>query len=115
MQSPGAQDNVSVSQGVRMMFYLMKPSETAFPTVEEVPDYVKKVRLSAKGFSCSLLPTSTQHILGIGSISYFELLQPHKNPVSYSHEAKVQFSREFNFYTISLSLFVNPLIYPSRI
>ncbi|XP_076406870.1 alkylglycerol monooxygenase isoform X7 [Peromyscus maniculatus bairdii] len=42
MQSPGAQDNVSVSQGVRMMFYLMKPSETAFPTVEEVPDYVKK-------------------------------------------------------------------------
>ncbi|KAL6074933.1 hypothetical protein STEG23_032620, partial [Scotinomys teguina] len=29
-------------EGVRMMFYMMKPSETAFPTVEEVPDYVKK-------------------------------------------------------------------------
>ncbi|XP_005076270.1 alkylglycerol monooxygenase isoform X2 [Mesocricetus auratus] len=42
MKSPGAQDNVSVSQGVRMMFYMMKPSETTFQTVEEVPDYVKK-------------------------------------------------------------------------
>nr|XP_048271633.1 alkylglycerol monooxygenase isoform X6 [Myodes glareolus] len=42
MRSPGDQDNVSVSQGVRMMFYMMKPSETTFQTVEEVPDYVKK-------------------------------------------------------------------------
>lgn len=42
MRSPGAQDNVSVSQGMRTMFYMMKPSETAFQTVEEVPDYVKK-------------------------------------------------------------------------
>ncbi|XP_060223238.1 alkylglycerol monooxygenase isoform X5 [Meriones unguiculatus] len=42
MKSLGAQDNVSVSQGIRMMFYMMKPSETAFQTVEEVPDYVKK-------------------------------------------------------------------------
>ncbi|XP_055481364.1 alkylglycerol monooxygenase isoform X2 [Psammomys obesus] len=42
MKSLGSQDNVSVSQGIRMMFYMMKPSETAFQTVEEVPDYVKK-------------------------------------------------------------------------
>ncbi|XP_032763551.1 alkylglycerol monooxygenase-like [Rattus rattus] len=42
MRNPGAQDNVSVSQGMRAMFYMMKPSETAFQTVEEVPDYVKK-------------------------------------------------------------------------
>uniref|UniRef100_A0A8C6N2Y0 Alkylglycerol monooxygenase n=1 Tax=Mus spicilegus TaxID=10103 RepID=A0A8C6N2Y0_MUSSI len=42
MRSPGAQDNVSVSQGMRAMFYMMEPSETAFQTVEEVPDYVKK-------------------------------------------------------------------------
>lgn len=46
MKSPGDQDNVSVSQGFRVMFYMMKPSETTFQTVEEVPDYVKKVRLS---------------------------------------------------------------------
>ncbi|KAH0510238.1 Alkylglycerol monooxygenase [Microtus ochrogaster] len=42
MKSPGDQDNVSVSQGFRVMFYMMKPSETTFQTVEEVPDYVKK-------------------------------------------------------------------------
>lgn len=42
MRNPGPQDNVSVSQGMRAMFYMMKPSETAFQTVEEVPDYVKK-------------------------------------------------------------------------
>ncbi|MXQ83306.1 hypothetical protein E5288_WYG001378 [Bos mutus] len=29
-------------QGIRMMFYVMKPSETSFQTLEEVPDYVRK-------------------------------------------------------------------------
>lgn len=48
MKNPEAQQDVSVSQGVRMMFYMMKPNETSFQTLEEVPDYVKKVRLSAK-------------------------------------------------------------------
>jgi alkylglycerol monooxygenase len=52
MRSPGAQDNVSVSQGMRAMFYMMEPSETAFQTVEEVPDYVKKVSLSWKRLFC---------------------------------------------------------------
>ncbi|CAH6777994.1 Agmo [Phodopus roborovskii] len=42
MKSPEVQDNVSVSQGVRMMFYMMTPSETTFQTLEVVPDYVKK-------------------------------------------------------------------------
>lgn len=42
MKSPGDHGNVSVSQGFRVMFYMMKPSETTFQTVEEVPDYVKK-------------------------------------------------------------------------
>ena len=55
MRSAGAQDNVSVSQGMRMMFYMMKPSETAFHTVDEVPDYVKKVRLSWKRLFCSFI------------------------------------------------------------
>jgi hypothetical protein len=45
MKNPEAQEDVSVSQGVRMMFYMMKPNETSFQTLEEVPDYVKKVRL----------------------------------------------------------------------
>ena len=27
-----------------MMFYLMTPNESSFETIEEVPDYVKKVR-----------------------------------------------------------------------
>ena len=48
MKNPEAQQDVSVSQGIRMMFYVMKPSETSFQTLEEVPDYVQKVRLSGK-------------------------------------------------------------------
>lgn len=48
MKNPEAQQDVSVSQGIRMMFYVMKPSETSFQTLEEVPDYVRKVRLSGK-------------------------------------------------------------------
>lgn len=48
MKNPEAQQDVSVSQGIRMMFYMMKPNETSFQTLEEVPDYVKKVRLSGK-------------------------------------------------------------------
>ncbi|KAK2500024.1 hypothetical protein MC885_016035 [Smutsia gigantea] len=42
MEDPEAQQDISVSQGIRMMFYMMKPNETIFQTVEEVPDYVKK-------------------------------------------------------------------------
>ncbi|XP_075862513.1 alkylglycerol monooxygenase isoform X1 [Microcebus murinus] len=42
MKNPEAQQDVSVSQGVRMMFYMMKPNETSFQTLEEVPDYVQK-------------------------------------------------------------------------
>lgn len=42
MKNPEAQQDVSVSQGIRMMFYMMKPNETSFQTLEEVPDYVKK-------------------------------------------------------------------------
>ncbi|XP_077019180.1 alkylglycerol monooxygenase isoform X2 [Tamandua tetradactyla] len=42
MKSPGAQQDVSVSQGIRMMFYMMKPNETSFQALEEVPDYVKE-------------------------------------------------------------------------
>ncbi|XP_058152908.1 alkylglycerol monooxygenase isoform X2 [Dasypus novemcinctus] len=42
MRSPGAGQDVSFSQGVRMMFYIMKPNETSFQTLEEVPAYVEK-------------------------------------------------------------------------
>ncbi|XP_036912152.1 alkylglycerol monooxygenase isoform X3 [Sturnira hondurensis] len=42
MTNPEGQQDVSVSQGIRMMFYMMKPNETSFQTLEEVPDYVKK-------------------------------------------------------------------------
>ncbi|XP_026958376.1 alkylglycerol monooxygenase [Sagmatias obliquidens] len=42
MKNPEAQQDVSVSQGIRMMFYVMKPNETSFETLEEVPDYVQK-------------------------------------------------------------------------
>ncbi|KAM3928826.1 alkylglycerol monooxygenase [Leptodactylus fuscus] len=33
---------ISVSQGARMMFYILYPNETSFKTIEEVPDYVDK-------------------------------------------------------------------------
>lgn len=46
--NPEAQQDVSVSQRIRMMFYMMKPNETSFQILEEVPDYVKQVRLSGK-------------------------------------------------------------------
>ncbi|KAK2096256.1 hypothetical protein P7K49_025290 [Saguinus oedipus] len=42
MKNTEAQQEVSVSQGFRVMFYTMKPSESSFQTLEEVPDYVKK-------------------------------------------------------------------------
>ncbi|XP_011729340.2 alkylglycerol monooxygenase isoform X5 [Macaca nemestrina] len=42
MKNPEAQQDVSFSQGFRMLFYTMKPNETSFQTLEEVPDYVKK-------------------------------------------------------------------------
>ncbi|XP_004676792.1 PREDICTED: alkylglycerol monooxygenase isoform X1 [Condylura cristata] len=42
MKNPEAQQDVSVSQGIRVMFYMMTPNETSFQTLEEVPDYVKK-------------------------------------------------------------------------
>lgn len=36
------QSEVSVSQGIRMMFYVLHPNETSFKNVEDVPDYVEK-------------------------------------------------------------------------
>ncbi|XP_007944857.1 alkylglycerol monooxygenase [Orycteropus afer afer] len=42
MRNAGAQQDVTVSQGVRVMFYMMKPNETSFQTLEEVPNYVEK-------------------------------------------------------------------------
>lgn len=42
MKNPEAQQDVSVSQGIRMMFYMMKPNETSFRTIEDVPNYVQK-------------------------------------------------------------------------
>ncbi|XP_063306810.1 alkylglycerol monooxygenase [Pelobates fuscus] len=33
---------LSVSQGIRMMFYVFHPNESSFETIEEVPDYVEK-------------------------------------------------------------------------
>ncbi|XP_072821008.1 alkylglycerol monooxygenase isoform X1 [Vicugna pacos] len=42
MKNPEAQQDVSVSQGIRMMFYMMKPNETSFRTLEDVPNYVQK-------------------------------------------------------------------------
>ncbi|XP_006832354.1 PREDICTED: alkylglycerol monooxygenase [Chrysochloris asiatica] len=42
MKNSGVQQDVSISQGVRAMFYLMKPNETSFQTLEEVPNYVEK-------------------------------------------------------------------------
>ncbi|XP_073485624.1 alkylglycerol monooxygenase [Aquarana catesbeiana] len=36
------QVNLTISQGARMMFYVLYPNETSFKTVEEVPDYVDK-------------------------------------------------------------------------
>ena len=48
MKNPEAQQDVSVSQGIRMMFYMMKPNETSFQALEEVPDYVHKVRYPGK-------------------------------------------------------------------
>lgn len=48
MKNPEAQQDVSVSQGIRMMFYMMKPNETSFQALEEVPDYVQKVRYPGK-------------------------------------------------------------------
>lgn len=42
MKDPGAREDVSLSQGIRMLFYAMKPNETSFRTLQEVPDYVKQ-------------------------------------------------------------------------
>ncbi|XP_074122689.1 alkylglycerol monooxygenase [Sminthopsis crassicaudata] len=42
MAIPEAPKEVSLSQGIRMMFYAMKPNETSFQSLEEVPDYVKQ-------------------------------------------------------------------------
>lgn len=38
--------NVTVSQGVRMLFSLMTPNESSFATVREVPTYVNQVRVT---------------------------------------------------------------------
>lgn len=42
MRNPGAPQAGSVSQGFRVMFYMVQPNETTFQTLEEVPDYVKQ-------------------------------------------------------------------------
>lgn len=40
-------NNVTVSQGVRMLFSLMTPNESSFETVQEVPKYVNQVSLTS--------------------------------------------------------------------
>uniref|UniRef100_A0A5F9CMC6 Alkylglycerol monooxygenase n=1 Tax=Oryctolagus cuniculus TaxID=9986 RepID=A0A5F9CMC6_RABIT len=42
MRNPGAPQAGSISQGFRVMFYMVQPNETTFQTLEEVPDYVKQ-------------------------------------------------------------------------
>ncbi|KAM9307650.1 alkylglycerol monooxygenase [Gastrophryne carolinensis] len=39
------QTNLTISQGARMMFYVLLPDETSFKTLEEVPDYVDKATI----------------------------------------------------------------------
>lgn len=43
----GGVNNVTVSQGVRMLFSLMTPNESSFATVQEVPKYVNQVSLTS--------------------------------------------------------------------
>lgn len=43
MRNPGVKQLGSVSQGFRVMFYMLQPNETSFQSLEEVPDYVKQV------------------------------------------------------------------------
>jgi len=43
----GEVNNVTVSQGVRMLFSLMTPNESSFATVQEVPKYVNQVSLTS--------------------------------------------------------------------
>lgn len=40
-------NNVTVSQGFRMLFSLMTPEESSFATVEEVPKYVNQVSVTS--------------------------------------------------------------------
>lgn len=40
-------NNVTVSQGVRMLFSLMTPNESSFATIQEVPKYVNQVSLTS--------------------------------------------------------------------
>lgn len=42
MRNPGVKQLSSVSQGFRVMFYMLQPNETSFQSLEEVPDYVKQ-------------------------------------------------------------------------
>ncbi|XP_004582531.2 alkylglycerol monooxygenase [Ochotona princeps] len=42
MRNPGVDQLGSVSQGFRVMFYMLQPNETSFQSLEEVPDYVKQ-------------------------------------------------------------------------
>ncbi|XP_074051508.1 alkylglycerol monooxygenase-like isoform X2 [Macrotis lagotis] len=42
MVAPGDPKNISLSQGFRMLFYVMKPNESSFPNLEEVPEYVEQ-------------------------------------------------------------------------
>lgn len=43
--------NVTVSQGVRMLFSLITPNESSFATLEEVPKYVNQVSVTSQ-FHC---------------------------------------------------------------
>lgn len=40
-------NNVTVSQGVRMLFSLVTPNESSFATVQEVPKYVNQVSVTS--------------------------------------------------------------------
>lgn len=48
----GEVNNVTVSQGVRMLFSLMTPNESSFATVQEVPTYVNQVSLTSLFKNC---------------------------------------------------------------
>jgi len=50
----GEVNNVTVSQGVRMLFSLMTPNESSFATVQEVPKYVNQVSLTSLLKKCEI-------------------------------------------------------------
>lgn len=44
MKNPNVQQDISFFQRIRMLFNVMRPNETSFQTLEEVPDYIQQVR-----------------------------------------------------------------------